>query len=43
MDFYTGSGMTDLLIAIAKVIGSGSSTSVTQPGGTTTPTPTPVV
>lgn len=40
MPLYTGSGFTDLLLAFAHLVGAGSSTSVTQPGGTTT---TPVV
>ncbi|WP_281033368.1 hypothetical protein [Nocardia concava] len=39
MPVYSGSGFTDLLLAISHLILSGSSTSITQPGGTTT-TPT---
>ncbi|MEV6098145.1 MULTISPECIES: hypothetical protein [unclassified Nocardia] len=38
MPLYTGSGFTDLLLAFAHLVTSGSSTSITQPGaGTTTP------
>ncbi|MEV0461727.1 hypothetical protein [Nocardia tengchongensis] len=39
MPLYTGSGFTDLLLAFAHLVGSGSSTSVVQPGGGTTPAP----
>ncbi|APB01842.1 hypothetical protein NS506_07827 [Nocardia seriolae] len=36
MPLYTGSGFTDLLLAIAHLVTSGSSTSITQPPATTT-------
>lgn len=40
MPVYSGSGFTDLLVAIAHLVGSGSSTSITQP---TAPATTPTV
>lgn len=37
MPVYSGSGFTDLLVAFAKLVGSGSSLSTTQPIAPVTP------